>query len=196
MTEKETLRPRNAAATREAILSSAFEAFARAGYDGAGVREIAGNAGVTAMLVNRYFGSKEGLFAEVVAKAMDAPSVLTGDALGSRSPGEAIAEALVANTQPGEPALDGMRVILNSASNPRAAEIIREQMEKRHHALVAAIVAGDHAAERAALALATIAGFQFMRQTIGLSAFANADPQLLSRLLAKTLEAALGKRES
>ncbi len=42
-------RQRNAAATREAILQSARRAFAKAGYDGAGVREIASGAGVTAM---------------------------------------------------------------------------------------------------------------------------------------------------
>jgi AcrR family transcriptional regulator len=41
----------------------ARKAFARAGYDGAGVREIASGADVTAMLINRYFGSKERLFA-------------------------------------------------------------------------------------------------------------------------------------
>ena len=59
-------RRRNAAVTREAILLSARKAFAQSGYDGAGVREIAAGAGVTAMLVNRYFGSKEQLFSEVV----------------------------------------------------------------------------------------------------------------------------------
>ena len=64
----EPRRRRNAAATREAILQSARVAFARSGYDGAGVREIAESAGVTAMMVNRYFGSKEKLFAEVVAE--------------------------------------------------------------------------------------------------------------------------------
>ena len=37
-------RPRNAAATQEAILISAIRNFARAGYDGVGVREIAGDA--------------------------------------------------------------------------------------------------------------------------------------------------------
>ena len=63
-------RRRNAAATREAILASARRAFARAGYDGAGVREIAAGAGVTAMLVNRYFGSKEQLFAEAIAASI------------------------------------------------------------------------------------------------------------------------------
>src|SRR5690349_1062529 len=65
-----TSRIRDAAATRAAILLSAVTAFTRHGYDGVGVREIAEAAGVTAMLVNRYFGSKENLFAEVV----DTPS--------------------------------------------------------------------------------------------------------------------------
>jgi AcrR family transcriptional regulator len=70
-------RRRDAAATRAAILESAHRAFVRAGYDGAGVREIAHGAGVTAMLVNRYFGSKEQLFAEVIARAMTSPTILT-----------------------------------------------------------------------------------------------------------------------
>jgi len=44
--------------TREAVLKSAIQNFARAGYDGVGVHEIASDAGVTAMMVNKYFGSK------------------------------------------------------------------------------------------------------------------------------------------
>jgi AcrR family transcriptional regulator len=50
-------RLRNAATTRDAILLSALRAFADRGYDGVGLREIAQGAGVTAMLVNHYFGS-------------------------------------------------------------------------------------------------------------------------------------------
>ena len=69
-------RPRNAAATREAILNSAIRNFARAGYDGVGVREIASDAGVTAMMVNRYFGSKEQLFAEAVEVSFAPPAVI------------------------------------------------------------------------------------------------------------------------
>ena len=67
VTEKKHLRvdrpkrPRNAAATREAILHAALAAFSHYGYDGIGVREIAQMAGVTGVLVNRYFGSKEEL---------------------------------------------------------------------------------------------------------------------------------------
>src|SRR6266478_9652122 len=72
-------RLRNAAATREAILQSALAAFSRHGYDGIGVREIAQAAGVTAVLVNRYFGSKEELFAAAVETAFADISVLEGD---------------------------------------------------------------------------------------------------------------------
>src|SRR5438445_354828 len=68
---------RNAAATRQAILQSALIAFTRSGYDGVGVREIAKGAGVTAMLVNRYFGSKEQLFAEVVEVILTTKGILT-----------------------------------------------------------------------------------------------------------------------
>src|ERR1700733_4572539 len=86
---------RNAATTREAILVSARRAFARAGYDGAGVREIAKGAGVTAMMVNRYFGSKEQLFAEVVGEVMARPTILTRQTLESPTLGEDIAAALI-----------------------------------------------------------------------------------------------------
>src|ERR1700733_8064560 len=95
MKTKPPARRRNATATREAILTSARRAFARSGYDGAGVREIASGAGVTAMLVNRYFGSKEQLFAEVVGEVMARPTILTRQTLESPTLGEDIAAALI-----------------------------------------------------------------------------------------------------
>src|SRR5215510_8536318 len=100
-------RKRNAAATREAILKSARTAFARAGYDGVGVREIAAGAGVTAMLVNRYFGSKEQLFAEVLAETMATPRILTQEIITSPTPGKDIVAALIEQTKTGAIPLDG-----------------------------------------------------------------------------------------
>ncbi len=41
-------------------------------------------------------------------------------------------------------------------------------------------VTADHPAERAALVLAVVAGFQFMRQMIGLKALAKAEPDVLT----------------
>src|SRR5216683_5162016 len=75
------IRRRNAAETKQAILLSARAAFARCGYDGVGVREIAKAVGVTGILVNRYFGSKEQLFSEVIASTMANPGILSNENL-------------------------------------------------------------------------------------------------------------------
>ena len=176
-------RSRNAAATRAAILSSAREAFARAGYDGAGVREIAEGAGVTAMLVNRYFGSKEQLFAEVVADIMENPIILTEKTLTSGGGGDEMAEALVGITASGGAPLDGFRIMCRSAGSEAAAAIGKQQIEAHYHKALTAALPGAHAAERAALLLAFVAGVQIMRQMIGLEALAKCPPAVLVKLL-------------
>jgi AcrR family transcriptional regulator len=178
-----SVRPRNAAATREAILTSARWAFARAGYDRVGVREIAKGAGVTAMLINRYFGSKERLFAEVVAQTMATPSILTQEIITSPSTGAEIATALIKQTKSGATPLDGFLITLHSASSKQAAIIGREQIEKHHQKAMTAALRGDLAPQRAALVLSLIAGFQVMRQMIGLPALAKAKPDVLVNIL-------------
>ncbi|GAB3409255.1 TetR/AcrR family transcriptional regulator [Flindersiella endophytica] len=177
-------RRRDAAATREAILASARAAFARAGYDGAGVREIAGGAGVTAMLVNRYFGSKEQLFAEVVADTMTAPNILAAENLASADRGKDMAAELVGITKAGGTPLDGFLILLHSMSSERAAEIGREQIQAHYHRLLTDALDGEQAPQRAALLFALVAGVQVMRQMLALPALADADPDELVDLLA------------
>lgn len=50
---------------RKAILDAAAEIFAVRGYRAATIREICAAAGANIALVSRYFGSKQGLYAEV-----------------------------------------------------------------------------------------------------------------------------------
>ena len=178
-------RRRDASATRAAILASARSAFARHGYDGAGVREIAEGAGVTAMLVNRYFGSKEGLFAEVVAQTMTSPDILTAENLAADDFADRIAATLVEITAAGKEPLDGFSIMLRSASSARAAEIGREQIGAGYQRILTDALSGsgDLAAERAALVFAVVAGVQAMRQMLALPALADADPDDLRRLL-------------
>jgi AcrR family transcriptional regulator len=183
MPRKTPARPRNAEATRKAILLSARRAFADSGYDGAGVREIAAGAGVTAMMVNRYFGSKEQLFAEAVVQTMQDPIILTDKILTSPTPGRDIAAALVTITDTGATPLDGFLVLLRSASSERAAEIGREQVELHHQRTMTAALKGKDARARAALVLAIVAGVQMMRQMLRLSPLADAKPEVLIRLL-------------
>lgn len=183
---------RNAAATRQAILDSARAAFARSGYDGAGVREIAAGAGVTAMLVNRYFGSKERLFAEVAAATSRNPSVLTPEALQSPHFAEHLAAAIVKYTQAGETPLEGFLIMLRSASSTRAAEIGREEIEKGHQRVMTAATNGPNAPQRAAIMLSLVAGLQVMRQMIGLHALADANPATLTKILTPVIEQLVG----
>lgn len=183
MRAKEQTRHRDATATRKAILASARQAFARAGYDGVGVREIAQGAGVTAMMVNRYFGSKERLFAEVVAETIATPNILTRANIASPTLARDMAAALVEQTDTGAIPLDGFLIMLHSLSNKRAAHIERAMIEAHHQKAMTAALTGELAPQRAALVLSLIAGFQVMRQMIGLSALAEADPKALVRIL-------------
>lgn len=181
-------RRRSSAATREAILLSARKAFACSGYDGAGVREIAEGAGVTAMLVNRYFGSKEGLFAEALAATMATPTILAPENVKLANPATAFAKALVGITDKNATPLDGFLILLRSASSIRAAEIGREQIEKHHQKVMASLVKGDDAQPRAAVALSLVAGFQVMRQMVGLTALTRATDDELVRILQPLFE--------
>lgn len=182
-------RKRNAAATREAILKSAHAAFVRSGYDGVGVREIASGAGVTAMLVNRYFGSKENLFAEVMGRDLAAPTILTAQTLASPTLAADMARMVVAITAQQATALDGFQMMLRSAGSERAAELARNAIEAHHHRNLSGVLAGPHAAERAALILSLVAGVQIMRQMIGLDTLAKADPAVLASLLEPVIAA-------
>jgi AcrR family transcriptional regulator len=181
---KSPKRQRNAAATREAILQSARQAFAKAGYAGAGVREIARGAGVTAMLVNRYFGSKERLFAEAVAESMATTSVLAPQIASAGISGKTLAAALVGITKAEAAPLEGFQIMLRSAASDSAAKIGRQLIERHHHKHIASTLPGPLAAQRAGVILALIAGFQLMRQVLELSALAKADAKDLVKVLA------------
>jgi len=140
-------------------------------------------AGVTAMLINRYFGSKERLFAEVMAETMATPSILTQEIITSSRAGEEIAAALIEQTKAGATPLEGFLIMLHSASSKRAAKIGRQQIERHHQKDMTAALSGALAPQRAALVLSLIAGYQVMRQMIGLSALANAEPKALVKIL-------------
>jgi AcrR family transcriptional regulator len=185
---KNAPRPRDAHATRAAILASARRAFAAHGYDGAGVREIAAGAGVTAMLVNRYFGSKSKLFAKAVAATMAEPIILADENLRGPERAAQMARALVAITTPGETPLEGFQMLIRSAASESAAKIGRVEIDKRYQKLLAGSLRGPRAAQRAALVFALVAGVQFMRQSLELPALTKTNPAFLTALLTPLFE--------
>src|SRR4029077_1997457 len=69
-------RPAGVSDTRERILTSARELFARNGIGNTSIRAIAADAGVDSALVHHYFGTKEKLFATAVDIPVDPEVIL------------------------------------------------------------------------------------------------------------------------
>jgi AcrR family transcriptional regulator len=170
-------RPRNAATTRAAILASALRAFARHGYDGVGVRDIARDAGVTAMLINRYFGSKEQLFAEAVDAAFAPPAFIGDDpdALAHDA-----AHNLIALTAPDAEELGRFPIMLRSVSNPRAAKIVRDALARHVGRQLASQLPEPGRPIRTELMLSVIAGVWLMRRFIQTPGLNEADAEQLT----------------
>ena len=182
-------RTRNAVATREAILRSALAAFARSGYDGVGVREIAQRAGVTGVLVNRYFGSKEKLFSAAVEIAFSDDSLFTGDAsqLARR-----LTDAVLVKTEKAAEPIDPLLLLLRSASNPRAAKILRDSIASHFERPLRSALTGRNTNERAAMILALIAGLLLFRKVIGAKALTDGNRAVLYASMVAAFQSLIG----
>ena len=156
-------RPRNAEATRAAILNAARERFARESYDDVGMRDIAGDVGVDAALVSRYFGSKEDLFESVLDSCDNGADLMAGDrsTFGRRVAREVIFQAK------SESKLKGLLILLRSISSAKAMELVQRSANRRFYGPFAEWVGGDDAPVRARLAAALIKGMAVTREVTG-----------------------------
>jgi AcrR family transcriptional regulator len=153
-------RVRNAAITRASILEAARKRFAREGYDGASVREIAADAGVDAALINRYFGSKDELFSEVVSLACDpSPDFFGGD---KATFGERMARAAIDEAQD-DAKLEMFLIMLLSASSPKASEIVRRCGREKFFAFFEDWLGGPDVTVRTRLASSIMMGMSLSR---------------------------------
>lgn len=156
---------RDAQATREKLVAAARRAFSERGFERTTVREIAGDAGVNPALINRYFGSKEQLFAEAVSIDLAFPP------LGDVAKDE-IGERLVAHffrRWEGSEEDDLLRVLVRSAAtNEEAAGRMRDIFAGQIVAMVARVAGPDKATERAALIATQVLGLAYLRYVLGL----------------------------
>jgi AcrR family transcriptional regulator len=75
MDKVEELTKGDAAATRARILDVAKRVFSKRGYSECGIRDIAGELGLSSTILLRYFGSKAGLFEAALRDALWAEPV-------------------------------------------------------------------------------------------------------------------------
>ncbi|TDP43657.1 TetR/AcrR family transcriptional regulator [Zavarzinia compransoris] len=114
--------------TRQRILQAALRHFAAASFDEASLRDIAGDVGVDVAYVHRCFGSKEGLFREVL-DAADETVNLAG--LGPEMLTETLARLIF--EQPSVPLaaeVDPFLIFVHSLASQKAGGLVGERMER------------------------------------------------------------------
>ena len=178
-------KKRDAATTRAAILKAARQAFSSHGYDRVGVRDIAAKAGVTAALVNRYFGSKKQLFAEAVLEAKGVGELLLGD---RRTAGARLAAMMLDKDPHGKDGGDPLIAILRSAPDPEAAGIVREWLQKVMVGPIAKWLGGPQAETRASVMVSTLLGFIILRQAIALPGLSASRGDALREMMSAALQ--------
>ncbi|WP_433329541.1 TetR family transcriptional regulator [Spirillospora sp. CA-294931] len=181
-------RPRrDREATRRRILGAARDLFGEHGYDGVTVRMIALESGANMALVNRYFGSKAGLFGEVLAGEWTIEKVITE---GSGPLPRRLAEHFVRQLHRGGPS-PTTRMLDRSVGNAEVREIVGRHLEKALVGPLAAQLGGADARARATLVTTLILGTGPVRRLLGLDDLRDAPPDALTDRLTSMFEAAL-----
>ena len=177
-------RPRDAAATRAALLRAAMRRFTMYGYEGTTTRDIAAAAGVNVSLIARYFGSKEGLYSAVLAEsAVSVESHQSSD----------LVEEVIEGFRPdawlefgGEHPL--LLLLRDHGHDDRAGELRRRSLAGAVARLTRQVqpgAAADDAAARlrGATVLAVVAGLLALRSSLPGDPFTQADEEALRAVL-------------
>ncbi len=170
-------RRRDAAATREALLSAARALIARDGVGHVSTRDVAAAAGANQALVYRYFGSKEALLVEALQPTepdrtiaetplADLPHTLLRRALDPDAPADVRASS--------------MSTLVAGAGTELVRTIARDRIHAGFTTQLAGRLDGDDAELRAELVAALLTGISSLRGQIGTRAIAGADLDALA----------------
>lgn len=184
-----------ASTTRQAILDAARARFASDGFGATTIRRVAADAGVDASLVIQFFGSKDELFAAVMAISPDALARLSTAFDG---PDERLGERVVraflgvweGDPQESEPL---MAMLRGAIANEQANAQLREFLQARLLDLAGSRVA-DEAALRAGLASSMLVGLVVGRRIVGVPVLADAERERLVTLVAPAVQSVLTSR--
>lgn len=185
----EATRPRDARATRDALLRAARARLAAHGYDDVSLREIAADVGVNVAMIHRYFGTKDDLFLEVLDTEAPGLRFLEGD---PATFGERLATAVVLDTV--EVAdLDNLMILVRSLGSERGRALAQGARIGRFQQPLIAWLGGEQAAERAFLISSLVIGAAITRDILGNGSGLQADPFAIRDGLAERLQALVGR---
>lgn len=181
-------RHRDREGTRRRILDAARRLFAEFGYDEVTMRLIAAEADANIALINRYFGTKRELFAEVLAMRGRFPGVLeVSEEEMPRRLAEYVAERL--RSEQGSPV---MAALVRSSSCSEIHEIIRDRVRSAILEPLAARLPGPEASFRATVATALITGAATLSRLYDPDTIDAPDREGVVRRLTVVFEACLG----
>lgn len=156
-------RKRHRVETRSAILRAAKAAFAKNGYTGSGMREIAAAVGVHPALVNRYFGTKSQLFAEAIALQLPTRAPLPPDKM---SLGLYLSDYFMS---PNQDYFGAPLAMIRSFGSQEAVRMMSTEIDSGIMGPLAGWIQGPAAHERAALILSLITGVLTLRNVLGVN---------------------------
>ena len=144
--ERPAARKRDADATRAAILEAAKVHFARSGFDGAYLRDIAADAGADAALINRYFGGKDGLFAAALKDSIGPNTTAEWD---RKTFSHDIARMMAGHAHERIDRTHAFQFLLQAATNPTTAPLLNVAVQERFMDPIRKWMGGEHAPARA-----------------------------------------------
>ena len=141
--------------TRAAILAAAKVHFARSGYDGAFLRDIAADAGADAALINRYFGGKDGLFAAALKDSIRPDAISDWD---RKTFGRDIARMMANHAHQDNDRMHAFQFLLRAATSPTTAPLLNEAVQNRFMGPIRAWIGGEQAEARARIVASIFIG--------------------------------------
>jgi AcrR family transcriptional regulator len=201
LAEEELVRSgRDADITRRALVRAARRRFATEGYRATTVRHIAGDAGVNVALINRYFGSKEGLFEACMSRTVDELDPRTRTRPSSV---DEVIGRLLTHVVEAPNADDPLQLLLllRSSGDENADAIRRRTLEHFTEQLAAAAGWSAENADsqpillRAQMAIALMLGLVMLRTATEVQPLASASPDQLTEPLEQVLRVLLDTRD-
>lgn len=182
-------RPRGASDTRERILASARDLFARNGFDKTSIRAVAAAAGVDSALVHHYYGTKEQLFTAAIRIPLDPMTILGPlreapvEELGYKLPSLLLP---LYDSELGAGMIATIRSLLSGADVSLVRAFLREVIIEEIAARVdtppgAGIIRAEFVASQ-------IAGVLMARYILELQPFASLPPEQIAQTIAPNLQ--------
>jgi AcrR family transcriptional regulator len=175
--------------TSAALLDAARAVFTESGYDGATVRAIAARAGVDAAMVNHWFGSKEGLFAEAILSLPFNPNDLVAELLDGTV--DDLGERIVRRFLAVWDSADGgtfVALVRSIAGHEEAASVLRDFFVKYVFTGLLTAVGPDQHMLRANLCATQLVGLGMVRYVTKFEPMATTHPERLVTAIAPTLQ--------